>query len=185
MAYNYDPLFLQTHEATVKTLVKVAANGEVIKYTSSDSRVISSQQYLVNNLLASLARNVPEYGKIRSVIRCWTEYHNGTYTLYVGKPQHRVEGRPPGRERPAWATIFINQGATGTRYVHDETLDSEETMLKFTGIVINLPNHILTAETVVEELTPEALEYFRDVFAPHGWTPSIDGRKLILTRSPT
>lgn len=182
MAYNYDPQYLVKHREVMMKVIQIAQSGEILKYASVDSREIASRQYTVNNVLANMARNIKEYTDIRKTIRCWTEYVNGTYNLYIGRPQHRVEGRPPGRVPINWALAYIQADAANAQYGHTERITDQDTLLKFVGIVTNLPQNVREVLAEIDDLGPEAVTYFDELFEPHGWSAANQDGRLLLKR---
>ncbi len=180
MAYDYSQEFLALHSETVGKLVRIAQSGEVLTYESERHQDIRARRYLVNGLLASIERNVAGMASIRTTIRTWSEYKNGIYRLYVGKPAHKLPG-VVGSKKYEWTTMY--HSAVGEKHLHAEEIVDQESLVKFVGVVTSLPAIIKTVEARVADLNDDALTYFKDLFNVHGWTPTADGNRLILTRA--
>lgn len=185
MAYDYSPDYLARNADVVQRLVQIAQSREILTYESVDWKKIEARQRLVNNCLASMAFQIEDYRDLRKTIRCWTErLNNGSYRLYVGKPEHKVTGRVPTKNTN-WDDVYVPAGMAGSagEYVHARPLDSEEELRSFVGHVVSLPESFTKARVGVVDLTDEAVtDYFTPLFETVGWTVRREQDNLIVER---
>jgi hypothetical protein len=183
MGYDYSLGFLGLHAELVGKLAKIATTGELIQYTNAEWGPIQKQQYLINNLLNSMARNITDMKNIRLYIRCWIVFaEDGTYQLWVGKPAHKVAGKPPGATANRdWMKLYVPaEGIGSATYVHPDKIMTPDDLPKFVGHVALLGSGHKRAEAKVDQLSDEGLSYFVDLFSD--WKVRNEGELLILER---
>ena len=187
MGYDYSPRFLKENEELVGKIIKIAATGEVLTYESEDWDQIKAAQKKVNNVLANMARNMPDYRDIRSSVRCWTSFKSETvYVLSVGIPRHKMAGRPPGMSKQPIefrTMVPAEQVGNGQIYVHSETIVDQPSYAKFVGKVQLLGSQFSVAKVKVMDLDDEAVrDHLGPVFEPLGFRARAEGDTLILER---
>lgn len=181
MAYDYSPEFLQRNVDLVRTLTKIAQSGEILTYESEVFQDIRARQYVVNNVLSSMTRNMVEYADIRTRLRCWTDHKHGKYTLYVGAPVSKLPGKA-GPKDYQWTKLL---GTTEAEtYTFDQVIADSDQLKAFTGAVMNLTlyTHTARAELIPEYVGEEAVVYFNDSLNGIGWQASLDGNFIVLKR---
>lgn len=94
MAYNYDPDWLVLNADHIASMEVLFSTGDVLVFIDRDIKKIRQKQAFYNNLLASIAVNRPDLGHLRSTLRTWVRVENGEWSLFVGKPSHKIKGRP-------------------------------------------------------------------------------------------
>lgn len=185
MGYDYSLGYLGKYHEMVKKLVQIAQSGEILAYDSETWEPIRQRHQLVRSLLANMERNMKGYEDIRKTIRTWTEHTPTGFRLYVGKPNHKVTGRPPSESVNVWRTAYVQAGESGERFTHYEKVDSAITYERFVGKLVSLPPNIghVTARFADISDTPEQREYFDNAFVAFRWKVStIEGEYLTLER---
>jgi hypothetical protein len=189
MGYNYSKEFLLEHTDLVKKLIQVAATGEVLVYDSDDWDIIKNRQLLINNLLSSIVRNMPDYKDLREKVRCWTAFgQNNRYNLFVGIPRHKMTGSVGGRKKkPDWSKTYVPAGdaSGGLKYTHPSTMSEHNDWLAFVGKVSMLPETY--AEAVMRTVEPMldraiAEDYFGQPLEHKGWMVHLTEHEVIFRR---
>lgn len=188
MGYDYSPKLLVQYKELVDTLIRISVSRELLVYESTDWDQIKKRQILVNNVLANMERNMPDHKNVRTRVRVWTAFKTeSVFQLFVGIPEHKVAGRPPGRlpgKDAKWMDQYIRASTVGMLgYKHDRAIIDGEELTRFVGKVVALNPSTVRAEAVVKELDAEgAVEFFNDLFKPHGWSARAEGMTLVLER---
>lgn len=86
MSYNLRREFLNVHRRTVEMLIGLAERREWARIDCASPEEVQNKQYLINNLLFSLAKHYPDRAHIRRDVRTKVEWADGRIVLWVGVP---------------------------------------------------------------------------------------------------
>lgn len=184
MGYDYTMGFLTKHAELVAKITRVATTGEVIAYDFEDWAKLRYAHQTVLSLLANISKNVQGQADIRQHVRCWTEHlADGRVRLNVGKPNHKMTGRPPGTLNTGWKDGYVPAEIAGGEYIHDRKVADDEEFKRFVGKVVEAPKHFHLISARFDSLPPDPVEYFNDLFKLYGWqVKSVSDTTLMLMR---
>jgi hypothetical protein len=199
MGYDYSVGFLKKYSELAQKLQQIATSGELLVYESTDWDEIKKRQRLVNEVLANMARNVEGSEGIRTVLRAWTAFKNeDTYQLFIGQPNHKVAGRPPGKPKQSmdWFKQYVKAADVESLvYRHDRkiTIGDTDALTVFIGKIYALAKNpayhraeftigIGDEETLVNP--DELVEYLAEVCMPIGWDKNarLEGLTFIVEK---
>lgn len=182
MGYNYawDWINHPDQIESLRKLESTVSKGMVLHYKSEDPRAIDERRRYVNNVLRSAERwNLNK--ELREHVRTWTNFENGEYHLFVGKPTQRVAGRPTTVPKKLTEyELTYGPAVSGDTYVLDFNVVDGDSWTRAVGRIMALPATVLEAYMIfdTDPLPPD--EYLTSVFT--GWTIVQSAPKVHIRR---
>lgn len=171
MPYDYSRQFLLKHRELVQQLQELATSRTARKYPFDTWEELRYQQALVNNLLASIAKNIPGAAGIRKTVGCWVEWSkdNTSLLLWVGSK----DNKPTAGVKRSELYIPLEQAATMATGLdrYETPITNKDTMQQFFYRVASAASHVRTMELKIRNphFTKADGEQFRTILGSMGW----------------